>query len=57
MCVHIGTMQLTPCGSVLLGLVLGVCMMLYLALLKKSALPPNPFSIRLPITQVLLACA
>ena len=36
---------------------LGVCMMLYFALLKKSALPPNPFSIRLPITQVLLACA
>jgi len=44
-------------GSVLDGRVDGVCMMLYLAERRKSAEPPSPFSIRLPMTQVELACA
>lgn len=55
MCVHIGTMQLTPVGSVLEGRVLGVCMMEYLAERRKSAEPPSPLSMREPSTQVLLA--
>jgi hypothetical protein len=55
--VHMGTMQLTPVGSVLDGRVLGVCMIEYLAERRKSAEPPRPLSMREPITQVLLACA
>ena len=55
MCVHIGTMQLIPVGSVLVGRVLGVCIMEYLAERRKSAEPPRPFSMREPMTQVLLA--
>ncbi len=50
-------MQETPVGSVFEGLVDGVCMMLILALRRKSAEPPRPFSILDPMTQVLLACA
>ena len=56
-CVHMGTMQETPVGSVFEGRVEGVCMMEYLELRRKSAEPPRPFSMRLPITQVLLAWA
>ena len=52
MCVHMGTMQDTPVGSVFVGRVLGVCIMEYLAERRKSAEPPRPFSIREPITQV-----
>ena len=50
-----GTIQLRPVGSVLVGLVEGVCMILYFADLKKSAEPPKPFNILLPMTQVLFA--
>lgn len=56
-CVHMGTIQLTPWGSVLDGRVEGVCMMLYFDERRKSAEPPKPFSMREPITQVELACA
>lgn len=52
-----GTMQLRPVGSVFVGRVEGVCMMEYFADLKKSAEPPKPFNILLPITQVLFAWA
>lgn len=52
-----GTMQETPVGSVFDGLVDGVCMMLILALRRKSAEPPRPLSILDPMTQVLFACA
>lgn len=50
-------MQETPVGSVFVGLVLGVCMILYFALRKKSADPPSPLSILEPMTQVLFAWA
>ncbi len=50
-------MQETPVGSVFEGLVEGVCMILILALRRKSAEPPRPLSILDPMTQVLFACA
>lgn len=50
-------MQETPVGSVLDGLVLGVCMMEILLLRKKSAEPPRPFKILEPMTHVELAWA
>ena len=50
-------MHETPVGSVLEGRVDGVCIMLIFALRKKSAEPPNPFSILEPMTQVELAWA
>ena len=50
-------MHETPVGSVLVGRVDGVCMIEYFAERRKSAEPPRPLSIRLPITQVEFACA
>ena len=50
-------MQDTPVGSVLDGRVEGVCIILILALRKKSAEPPRPLSIREPMTQVEFAWA
>ncbi len=45
-------MHETPVGSVFEGRVDGVCMILILALRKKSAEPPSPLSILEPMTQV-----
>ena len=44
-------------GSVLVGRVDGVCIILIFALRKKSAEPPKPFNILEPMTQVEFAWA